>query len=245
MTQRLHVYLAHAGIASRRQAEKMILAGEVTVNGQVAVIGQPVNSTVDRIEVNGEVVSSQPTTLRYIIVNKTADVVSTTSDEQGRRTVLSLLPNTLRQERLYPVGRLDADSEGLILLTNDGELAFRMTHPRFAVPKIYWTLLDHAPSPAALQHLKSGIKLSEGWAKPIRTQRVPHIEAPTDGQWWEMVISEGRKHQVKRMWQRTGYEVQRLIRVAFGPLRLGDLGAGKWREVTSDELKALKSVVGL
>ncbi len=244
MPQRLHVLLAHAGVASRRQAETMIREGRIRVDGQIATIGQQVEGT-EHITIDDKAFAAAPTEHTYVIINKPIGLVSTTSDELGRKTVLSVLPPSHRQKRLYPVGRLDTDSEGLLLLTDDGEVAYRLTHASFKVAKTYWTLLDRPPSQPALEHLRSGIKLFEGWVKPVEVAAVPIASAPSEGVWWSMTIIEGRYHQVKRMWQRSGYEVNRLIRVAFGPLRLDDLEGKSWRELSADEVRTLRTSVGL
>lgn len=231
---KLQAFLAHAGIASRRASEKLIEEGLVTVNGKAAHLGQRVSPSSDVIKFKGKTVSLN-TQHSYYILHKPTGYVSTTSDELGRKTVLKLLPAEL-SEGLYPVGRLDQDSEGLLLLTNDGDLTYVLTHPKFSIEKTYKVLLQGIPSTLALNHLKRGVKLSDEYIKPVSVNILGHENNNT---WLEVTISEGKKHQVRRMIQRIGYEVIRLVRVKMGPLELGELKRGSYREVTEAEKEAL------
>jgi len=228
---RLAKYLAHAGIASRRAAEEVIRDGRVTVGG--ATVTDPARDVDDDsgVAVDGEPVAPARERLVYA-VHKPAGVVSTARDTHGRPTVVELAPKGAG--RLYPVGRLDADSTGLILLTNDGELAHRLTHPRFGVPKTYRAKVRGRPSEQDLVRLREGVELDDGRTAPARARRV-------DGQEIELVITEGRKRQVRRMLEAVGHPVIELRRVAFGPLRLGTLKPGSARRLTAKEVEQLSA----
>jgi 23S rRNA pseudouridine2605 synthase len=226
---RLGKYLATAGVASRRGAEEIVRAGRVTVDGSAVTDPARDVTSDDVIEVDGRPVSTARERVVYAL-NKPAGVVSTARDPQGRPTVVTMVPQT---ERLYPVGRLDIDTTGLILLTNQGALAHRLTHPSFEVEKTYRAVVaGPALHERALQALRDGIELEEGRTAPARVRRV---SADT----LEITIHEGRKRQIKRMCEAVGYRVKRLERVAFGPLRLGDLPRGRWRRLTDAEIEAL------
>ena len=236
--ERLQKVLAHAGIASRRACEEMIAAGRVTVNGRVVTeLGTRVEPGVDILAVDGRVVSASPT-LVYIMLNKPAGYVCTTSDPQGRRTVLDLITER-DAPRLYPVGRLDADSEGLLLLTNDGALTQQLTHPSFAIEKEYLAWLDERPSQAALDSLRAGVPLD---GKPAPVDAVEIVAAPPgagDATLLRIVIHEGRKREIRRLCEAMGYHVQRLQRVRLGTLRLGALAPGTSRRLTPQEVRQL------
>jgi 23S rRNA pseudouridine2605 synthase len=226
---RLAKYLATSGVASRRAAEELIRSGRVTVGG--AQITDPARDVGpdDAVFVAGERVETAANRVVYA-VNKPAGVVSTARDPQGRPTVVSLVAS---DTRLYPVGRLDIDTTGLILLTNDGELAHRLTHPRFEVEKTYRALLGRGPvKEPALRTLEEGVELDDGKTSPARVRR---ISADTI----ELTIHEGRKRQVKRMCEHVGHPVKRLQRVRFGPLELGELKLGSFRKLTSTEVERL------
>lgn len=226
---RLAKYLAHAGVASRRAAEQLIAAGRVTVDG--AVVTDPARDVGGEhaVAFDGEAVKGAEPRVAYAL-HKPAGVVSTAHDPHGRRTVVDLVP---AQRRLYPVGRLDADSTGLILLTNDGDLANRLTHPRYEVPKTYRaTLAGPAISDRMLRALREGVELEDGITAPARVRRLtPHQ--------LEITIHEGRNRQVRRMCEAVGRPVRQLVRVRFGPLELGDLRPGRARRLTAAELRAL------
>jgi 23S rRNA pseudouridine2605 synthase len=228
---RLAKYLASAGVASRRASEEIVRAGRVTVDGETVVDpARDVNGT-EGIGVDGRPVGDTSARVVYA-VNKPAGVVSTASDPQRRRTVVSLVPAEGR--RLYPVGRLDLDVTGLLLLTDDGDLAHRMTHPSFEVDKTYRAVVAHPPvRETALRALRQGVELEDGRTSPARVARV----APDT---IELTIHEGRKRQVKRMCAAVGHPVVSLQRVRFGPLRLGDLPPGGYRRLSSQEVSLLR-----
>jgi 23S rRNA pseudouridine2605 synthase len=226
---RLAKYLATAGVASRRASETMIRAGRVTVAGET--VTDPAFDVAPDIAVvvDGEAVRGGLDRVVYAL-HKPAGVVSTARDPQGRPTVVSLVPQTTR---LYPVGRLDIDTTGLILLTNQGELAHRLTHPRFEVEKTYRAVVAHPPvRERALRALREGVELEDGLASPAQVRR---IAADT----LEITIHEGRNRQVRRMCEAVGHPVKRLERVAFGPLELRGLAPGRWRRLTEAEVEAL------
>jgi 23S rRNA pseudouridine2605 synthase len=227
---RLGKFLASAGVASRRAAEEIIRAGRVTIAG--AVVTDPARDVGedDEVALDGTRVGAPVGHLVYA-VNKPAGVVSTARDPQRRPTVVSLAPAGVR---LYPVGRLDIDTTGLILLTNDGELAHRLTHPRFEVPKTYRAVVARLPvRERALRALRAGVELEDGPSLPARVERVAADAL-------EITIREGRKRQVRRMCEAVGHPVRRLQRVRFGPLELGSLPEGAWRELAADEVSALR-----
>ncbi|MDQ3009066.1 MAG: rRNA pseudouridine synthase [bacterium] len=237
---RLHVFLAHAGLASRRKAEEFISQGVVRVNGKVAEIGQVIDPKVDKVSYRGSVVSKQSAEYFYIAVNKPVGYVSTTSDELGRKTVLDLLPPKYKDKniRLYPVGRLDTDSQGLLLLTNDGDLAYSLTHPKFEVAKTYRVLLDRQPSEKAISQLQKGVRLKEGYTAPAEVE-----PDPGKSSWVTMTIHEGKKRQIRRMMERVGYDVIQLIRTNLGVLSLDDLQQRSYLVLSGDMLEAVKQSV--
>jgi 23S rRNA pseudouridine2605 synthase len=226
---RLAKYLAHAGVASRRAAEQLVADGRVTVGG--TIVRDPARDVDDASEVafDGEPIRGAESRVVYAL-HKPSGVVSTASDTHGRRTVVDFVP---RERRLYPVGRLDAESTGLILLTNDGDLANRLTHPRYEVPKTYRASLGGpALTDRALKALREGVQLEDGMTAPARVRRLtPHQ--------LELTIHEGRNRQVRRMCEAVGRPVRQLVRIRFGPLELGDLRPGKSRRLTGPELDAL------
>ncbi|MGH2888876.1 MAG: pseudouridine synthase [Solirubrobacteraceae bacterium] len=226
---RLAKFLASAGIASRRAAEELIREGRVSVDG--AIVSDPARDVGDGdvVAFDGEAIAGPEPRIVYA-VNKPLGVVSTASDPQRRPTVVSLISSTLR---LYPVGRLDLDTDGLILLTNDGALAHRLTHPSFEVPRTYRAIVGRPPvSAAALSALRRGVQLDDGRTAPARVRRV----APNA---IEMTIHEGRNRQVRRMCEEVGHPVRRLTRVGFGPLKLGELAPGAHRRLSAAEIEAL------
>jgi 23S rRNA pseudouridine2605 synthase len=226
---RLAKYLASAGVASRRAAEEIIRAGRITIAGVTVTDPARDVGPDDAVKLDGAPVGTVHERVVYAL-NKPAGVVSTARDPQGRPTVVTMVPQT---ERLYPVGRLDIDTTGLILLTNQGDLAHRLTHPRFEVEKTYRVVVA-GPSvrDAELRALRTGVELEDGRTAPARVQR---ISADTI----EITIREGRKRQVKRMCEAVGHPVKRLERIAFGPLQLGNLPRGRWRRLSDAEVDAL------
>lgn len=231
--ERLQKVLAAAGVASRRHVEEMVRAGRIRVNGRPAHIGQRVRPDTDVVEVDGTVVGLRSDLVHYLL-NKPAGVVSTASDPQGRPTVLDGLP---AEPRVYPVGRLDMDSEGLLLLTNDGDLARRVMHPSTGCEKEYLVAVEGRAGAGALRALRSGLELSDGPTAPAR------VSTPQQGL-LRIVLTEGRNRQVRRMCAAVGLTVTRLVRTRIGPLRDSRLGPGEWRELTQAELRALEAAVG-
>jgi pseudouridine synthase len=244
--ERLQKFLAHAGVASRRHAEELIASGAVMVNGRVVrELGTRIDPEADEIQVRGKVVRQQEAAPLYVLMNKPADTVTTARDPQHRRTVLDLLPTVWRARRIYPVGRLDRGTEGLLLLTDDGELALRLTHPRYALPKEYHALVLGHPSREALRQLERGMLLP-GETRPTAPARARLLNR-FEGQntWISLEIHEGRKRQVRRMLEEIGHPTLRLQRVRLGPLVLGNLAPGASRLLTDDEVAALREAVGL
>jgi 23S rRNA pseudouridine2605 synthase len=227
---RLAKYLATSGVASRRASEQVIRAGRVTLNGDTVTDPARDVGAGDAVAVDGNEVAHGHKERVVYALNKPTGVVSTARDPQGRPTVVTMVPQT---ERLYPVGRLDIDTTGLILLTNEGDLAHRLTHPSFEVEKTYRAVVAGPPvREAELQWLRDGVELDDGRTAPAGVRRVA---ADTI----EITIHEGRKRQVKRMCEAVGHPVKRLERVAFGPLQLGDLPRGRWRKLTAGEVDTL------
>jgi 23S rRNA pseudouridine2605 synthase len=224
---RLNAFLARAGVASRRRADELIKAGRVTVNGEPGQLNTVVGSR-DKVEVDGKVVVRQR--LRYVLLHKPAGVVTTARDPQGRPTVVELVPD---EPRVVPVGRLDADTTGALLLTNDGQLAHRLAHPRYGVEKTYVVEVEGDPGDAALRRLRDGVELDDGSTAPARARRLGTGRV-------ELVLHEGRKHQVKRMLAAVGHPVTRLHRIAYAGLTLGGLEPGAWRELESSEVERLR-----
>ena len=237
MTERLQKVLAAAGVASRRASEDLITAGRVTVNGVRARIGDKVDPAVDIVEVDGERVKVDPA-LVYVILNKPQGVVTTTSDPEGRPTVTELVN---LEERLYPVGRLDQDTEGLVLLTNDGTLVHNLLHPSFEVERVYLALVPGPVRREPLRRLTDGVELEDGLA---RARRVREVESSRGRALLEIVMTEGRKREVRRMLAEVGLPVERLARVAFGGVELGDLRQGRWRFLNNTEISRLYASSG-
>lgn len=229
MKMRIHKYLAHAGVASRRHAEEMVEKGEVTVNGSVAKVGQVIESDTAKVEVAGKPVTIDQV-LVYYLLNKPRGVVSAVTDPDGRRTVTSLVPGG---HRLYPVGRLDYDSEGLMLLTNDGDLAYKLTHPKFEINKTYHVLVKGVMNEKSIGYLESGVTI-EG--KKTAPAEVEIAEAQPNNTWIDITIHEGRNRQIRKMCEAVGYPVMRLIRTHLGPWELGDLPVGKYRTLAASEV---------
>ena len=229
---RLNAYLARAGVASRRSADQLIKDGRVRVNGEPGALNTFVGED-DRVEVDGRPVAKQR--LAYVLLNKPAEVVTTARDPQGRPTVVSLVSSA---SRLVPVGRLDADTTGALLLTNDGPLAHRLAHPRYGVDKVYVADVAGNPTDGALRRLAEGVRLEDGRTAPARARRLGRGRL-------ELTIHEGRKHQVKLMCEAVGHPVRRLHRSRYAGLDLKGLAPGEWRELRRNEVVDLRRLVGL
>jgi 23S rRNA pseudouridine2605 synthase len=231
-TERIQKVLARAGYGSRRTCDELVAAGRVTVDGERAQPGRQVDPCVDVVAVDGVRVSARPD-LVYYLLNKPAGYVSTAADPEGRPTVVQLVPDT---PRVFSVGRLDADTEGLLVLTNDGELAQLLTHPSHGVPKTYLAEVDGVPTPGALRTLRNGVALDDGMTAPAKAAVVGRRGS---GAAIELTIHEGRKRQVRRMCAALGHPVQRLVRTRIGPLGDRSLAPGEWRALTALEVRAL------
>jgi 23S rRNA pseudouridine2605 synthase len=225
---RLNAYLARAGVASRRRADELIKAGRVRVNGRPGELNDFVGGQ-DVVEVDGRPVA--PQRLTYVLLHKPAAVVTTARDPQRRPTVVDLVDHPTR---VVPVGRLDADTTGVLLLTNDGELAHRLAHPRYEVDKVYEVEVEGEPDPEALRQLAEGVDLEDGRTAPAQARRLGPSRV-------ELTVHEGRKHQVKRMLEAVGHPVRRLHRSRYAGLDLAGLAPGEWRQLTPDEVDGLKS----
>lgn len=235
--QRLQKAIANAGLMSRRAAEELIAAGRVTIDGRVAILGDRVEVESQRVEVDGLPLPVSPDLVTYLLY-KPIGVVSTASDPEGRPIVVDLVPP---EPRVVPVGRLDADSEGLLLLSNDGELTLRVTHPRFGMTKTYVATVAGQPSRRTLRRLEAGIELDDGVAQ---ARRAKLIQATPGRAMIELVMAEGRNREIRRMMVSLGYPVQRLVRTAIGPLTDRNLGAGEWRRLDSQEVSTLYKAAG-
>jgi 23S rRNA pseudouridine2605 synthase len=227
--ERLQKVLARLGFGSRRVCDDLIAEGRVTVNGAVAELGRRVDPEHDEVAVDGVVVGIKPD-LVYYLLNKPRRVVTTAADPQGRPTVVELVPD---EPRVFPVGRLDAETEGLLLLTNDGDLAHRLTHPSFGVEKEYLAEVDGQPSAGAVRKLRDGVELDDGPTAPAKVALVPPSAL-------RITIHEGRNRQVRRMCDAVGHPVRRLVRLRIGPLSDRRLKPGEWRALTQDEVRALE-----
>ena len=257
-TLRINHFLARAGICSRRKADELIAAGKVHINGAPAAPGSKVTAR-DKVTCNGQNVPwpaaghtnsadtpvGAPTgalpsqQFTYILLNKPVQVVSTVSDPQGRTTVLDLLPEELRRLRLFPVGRLDYFSQGLLILTNDGDLTFRLTHPKWHRPKVYHVLVRGAVTESALRAMREGMTLTEGESVAPVDCRILRV-TPKNDTWLEMILHQGINRQIRRMLRDLNLTILVLIRMRHGPLKLGDLGAGKWRHLSAAEVNELQ-----
>jgi pseudouridine synthase len=227
---RLNAFLARSGVASRRASDELIKAGRVRVNGEPGRLDTSVGDA-DVVEVDGRHVA--PQRLAYVLLHKPAGVVTTARDPHGRPTVVDLVEHAVR---VVPVGRLDADTTGALLLTNDGPLAHRLAHPRYGVEKTYVAEVEGEPSDEALRQLATGIALEDGVTAPARVRRIGPAQV-------ELVLHEGRKRQVRRMCEAVGHPVQALHRPLYAGLGLGDLEPGEWRELTEAEVEALRALV--
>lgn len=235
--ERLQKVLAAAGLGSRRRCEDLIREGRVRVNGEPAVLGMSVDPAVDRVDVDGKPVGRRALRKRvYIMLNKPRGYVSTVRDEGGRETVMDLVRSV--DERIFPVGRLDRDTEGLLLLTNDGDFTYALTHPSHGIDKVYVaTVQGGEPSPEALESLRRGVMLDDGITAPAKVRMLPEGAV-------ELAIREGRKHQVRRMLAHIGHPVVTLRRVRIGPLELGKLPLGSFRHLMRREVERLLQAAG-
>jgi pseudouridine synthase len=238
--ERLQKILARAGIASRRKAEELIAGGVVTVNGKVASLGDKADATVDSVKVEGKRVPP-PVPQRYVLLNKPPGYVSTVFDPEHRPTVIDLVPPVLRKA-LVPVGRLDFQSEGLLLLTTDGEWAQRIAHPRYGCAKTYEVKVKGMPEERDIERLRRGMWIEGQRTLPaeVRLLRTTGRGRETGNTWWEVVLRQGRSRQIREMFFRIGNGVLKLHRVAIGPLRDDHLPAGSYRELTEDEIEQLR-----
>jgi 23S rRNA pseudouridine2605 synthase len=232
--ERLQKALARVGLGSRRACEELIEDGRVTINGTVARLGDRVDPEVDRVEVDGALLAVRPDLVHYLL-NKPAGVITTADDPQGRPTVVELVP---AEPRVFPVGRLDEDTEGLLLLTNDGELTHRLTHPSYGIEKEYLAHVEGRPSRGALRRLREGVELDDGVTAPATV-------ATVDESLVRITIHEGRNRQVRRMCEAVGHPVIRLVRTRIGPLTDHRLAPGAWRPLEREEVLALARAVQL
>jgi pseudouridine synthase len=236
MLVRLNKFLAHAGVCSRREADRLIESGRVRVNRRVvAELGQRIDPARDRVDIGGRTVKGGNERPVYVLVFKPAGRVVTVKDPFGRPTVMDLLPKL--HARVYPVGRLDAESEGALLLTNDGELAFRLTHPKHEIGKVYEIRVEGEPSEEDLDHLRKGVFLEGRKTAPARVQVLRRGQRRT---LLRLGIHEGRKREIRKMFENLGYPVTRLLRVEFAGLTLEGLRPGQWRYLKRTEIEKLK-----
>ena len=236
---RLQKLLAQAGLGSRRACEAYILAGRVSVNGQIAQLGMKADPAVDRIALDGKPLGSTES-MTYIMLNKPPGVLSSLRSQGGLPTILDLVAV---EERVFPVGRLDKNSEGLLLLTNDGELANYLTHPRYEHEKSYRLLLNRAPTPDEIEHWRAGLTLPDGFTTGPAQVWIERSEGKRT--WLGVILKEGHKRQLRESARVLGLRVHRLVRIGFGPLELADLRPGAWRYLRLDEVQSLKAVANL
>jgi pseudouridine synthase len=236
--ERIQKILARAGIASRRQAERMIIEKRVSVNGKIIeTLGFKADPFKDHIKVDGRRVTAfEPKVM--LLLNKPRDYLSTVKDPKGRPTIVDLLKKI--KWRIYPVGRLDFDAEGLLLLTNDGDLAYLLSHPSFSIPKTYLVKVRGIPEGRKLERLIRGVRLEDGEAKAVSCSLIRQREKNS---WVRVVVTEGRNHLVKRIFSAIGHPVLKLKRIEYGPIQLGDLPFGKFRYLTAGEMEKLKRLM--
>ncbi|MCA9774733.1 MAG: rRNA pseudouridine synthase [Myxococcales bacterium] len=239
MRERLQKIIAARGLASRRSAETWIRDGLVTVNGRVAELGESADPDADAIKVRGKLLHRSPTKL-YVLLHKPRDTVSTRVDPEGRPIVADLLKGCRDRKLLYPVGRLDWESEGALLLTNDGELTHKLLHPSSELARAYEVKVARPLTDRDLTRLAQGIRLDDGPTKGVEVVMIPRKSGHA---WYRITLREGRNRQVRRMIETLGNQVLRLKRVSFGPVSLGRLAKGSWRELTEDEVEALRYAV--
>ncbi len=237
MEQRLQKIIADMGIASRRKAEEFITEGRVTVNGKVAVIGMKADPARDHVKVDGKLLT-RPETKVYFVFNKPRGVVTSLGDPEGRPTVQDFIRGI--RERVYPVGRLDYDSEGLLILTNDGDLAYGILHPSKKIPKTYLVKIKGALEAEDLERLRKGIRLDRTVTAPAK---VKPLRKTDQNSWVEMVIYEGKKRQIRRMMEKVGHPVIRLMRIRINGIEMGDVKPGMIRRMLPEEIEMLRSEV--
>lgn len=242
MVERVQKILSQWGIASRRQAERMIVDGRVRLNGTIAHLGQKADPDQDQIEVDGKLIrSTQRPPSVYLLLHKPLGIVSTCDDPQGRSTVLDLLPPALQhQSGVHPVGRLDVNSSGALLLTNDGELTFQLTHPRHSIAKTYEVWVEGQPSPETLQRWRQGVMLD---GKLTRPAEICMLDERPNQTLLEIVLREGRNRQIRRIAEQLGHPVKQLCRVAIGSIQLGLLPVGQFRPLRASELQFLQAQI--
>ncbi len=238
MAVRLQKYLAECGAGSRRRCEEFISAGRVTVNGGAATLGQSVDPEADRITLDGDAVLRDSKV--YVLLNKPKGVITTAQDTHDRQTVLEIVEGV--RARVFPVGRLDLDVAGTLLLTNDGELSHRLTHPSYGVDKVYLAWVEGRATPATAQKLSEGVDLEDGHTAPAKVSVLKHAQNAT---LLRLVIHEGRKRLVKRMCASVGHPVRDLFRVSFGGVSAEDLQPGEWRYLSAEEVAHLHKITGL
>ena len=224
---RLQKYISDAGIASRRKAEELILGGRVKVNGQIAEIGCKVDEEIDEIEVDGKIITLQ-SEKKYIILNKPVGYLSSVTDDRGRKTVIDLVDI---RERIFPVGRLDYDTEGLLILTNDGDFTYKVTHPKFEINKTYIATLNSLPKEEEIEKLYDGVEVEDYVARAKETKIINAQKKEV-----LITISQGKNRQVRKMFAALGYNVVRLKRISIGKLTVGNLKRGEWKETNLKEL---------
>jgi len=238
--ERLNKIISMAGIASRRRADELISSGLVTVNGQVETgLGSKAIWGADSITVNSRAIPDPPRKI-YVMLHKPFGYVSTLRDPEGRPIIRDLIQDI--KERIYPVGRLDFDSSGLLILTNDGELAYRLMHPRFHIPRTYKVIIEGSLSGASVERLRKGISLDDG---PTSPARVKVIERGQEKSVVRITIFEGRSREIRRMFEALGHKSLKLMRIGYGSLHLGDLKVGKYRHLKNSKVKILHTSVGL
>lgn len=230
---RLNKYLASLGIASRRKIDDLTIQNRIQINNHRAVLGDKVDPEVDTVTVDKKIIPPTPATLVYYLLNKPKYILSTTTDDHGRKTVLDLVPPT---PRVYPVGRLDFESTGLIILTNDGDLSLHLTHPRFHIPKTYLVSVIGKITPITLSQIKYGVELEDGKTAPADVENLPEKYGQKQ---LKITLYEGKKRQIRRMCAALHLHVVELTRVAIGELTIGELPVGKYRALTSSELSNL------
>ncbi|GAB4431626.1 MAG: pseudouridine synthase [bacterium] len=242
MKIRLQKILADAGIASRRKAEELIKEGRVTVNGVVITeMGVKASPTEDHIKVDGKLINPDTQKHVYFMLNKPKKVMCTVEDPEGRETVIDLVRNRIK-ERVWPVGRLDYHSEGLVILTNDGEMTLRLTHPRYKVAKVYEVKVKDIPSEEKLDKLRKGIYLEDGKTQPCE---IEFVKKTRENSRFKVVLREGKKQQIRRMFMKIGHPVMKLKRIEYGPLKLGKLANADVRPLTEKEITDLKKACKL